>query len=116
PPLLRLPYPSVDEARAQCRATNDGSGSLEPYQLVSQYSLEPYLKSVAEALPTVTVRYGCELIDFTQDAGGVEAVIKTSGGTETVRAQYLAGCDGGTSFVRRKLGIKLRGEGGLMEL
>lgn len=116
PPLLRLRYPSVDEAKAECRATNDGSGSLEPYQLVSQYSLEPFLKAEAEKLPTVNVRFGCELVDFRQDEAGVDAVIRTAQGTETVRASYLVGCDGGTSFVRRQLGIKLRGEGGLMSL
>lgn len=116
PPLLRLRYPSVDEARAECRANNDGSDSLEPYQLISQYSLEPYLKSVAEKLPSVRVRYGCELVDFSQDEQGVSAVIQAGGVTETVRAAYMAGCDGGVSFVRRQLGIKLRGEGGLMEL
>lgn len=116
PPLLRLPYPSVDEAKAECRATNDGSGPLEPYQLVSQYSLEPYLKSVAETLPTVQVRYGYELVDFTQDKQGVSAVIKSAEGMENLHAQYMVGCDGGGSFVRRKLGIQLRGEGGLLEL
>ena len=49
PPLLRLRYPSIDEAKADCRVTNDGTGSLEPYQLISQYTLEPLLKSVAES-------------------------------------------------------------------
>ena len=33
------------------RATNDGTLPLEPYQLISQYTLEPLLKSVAETLP-----------------------------------------------------------------
>lgn len=116
PPLLRLHYPSVDEAKAECRATNDGSGSLEPYQLISQYSLEPFLKSVAEGLPTVSVRYGCELIDFEQDDNAVSAVLKSGTGEESVKAHYMVGCDGGISFVRRKLGIKLSGEGGMMEL
>src|SRR5262249_27971393 len=59
PPLLHLPYPSVAEARAQIGAKNDGSMPLEPYQLISQYTLEPLLKSIAETLPSVTVRYGC---------------------------------------------------------
>lgn len=116
PPLLRLRYPSVDEAKAECRATNDGSGSLEPYQLISQYSLEPLLKSVAEELPSVTVKFGCELVGFEQGAESVSAVVKTEQGEQTLRAKYLVGCDGGTSFVRRELGIKLRGEGGLLEL
>ena len=46
-PLLHLSYPSVTEAQARLRATNDGSLPLEPYQLISQYTLEPLLKSVA---------------------------------------------------------------------
>ena len=36
PPLLHLPHPSVEQARAQTRATNDGTLPLEPYQLISQ--------------------------------------------------------------------------------
>jgi 2-polyprenyl-6-methoxyphenol hydroxylase-like FAD-dependent oxidoreductase len=40
PPLLRLHYPSVEEALRECRATNDGSAPLEAYQLISQYTLE----------------------------------------------------------------------------
>lgn len=116
PPLLRLRYPSVDEAKADGRQTNDGTGSLEPYQLISQYTLEPLLKSVAEGLATVTVRFATEFVSFEQDEGGVTATVKTAAGTETIRAYYLVGCDGGGSPVRKQLGIKLRGEGGLMEL
>ena len=50
PPLMRLNYPSVDDAKRELRVTNDGTGSLEPYQLISQYSLEPLLKSIAEKI------------------------------------------------------------------
>ena len=31
-------------------------------------------------------------------------------------ADYLVGCDGGSSPIRKQLGIKLRGEGGILEL
>lgn len=116
PPLLRLNYPSVDEARAQYRATNDGTGALEPYQLISQYTLEPLLKSIAESLPTVTVRFGVEFVEFKQSEQGVTATLSAGGQTETLQAAYLVGCDGGASTVRKQLGIKLRGEGNLMEL
>ncbi len=51
PPLLHLAYPSVAQARIQMRATNDGMLPAEPYQLISQYTLEPLLKSVAEIDP-----------------------------------------------------------------
>ena len=71
PPLLHLPYPSVAQAQAEIAACHDGTLPLEPYQLISQYTLEPLLKSVAESMPSVDVRYGCEFISFEQDAGSV---------------------------------------------
>ena len=116
-PLLRLPYPSVAEAEDDIRSTNDGTLPLEPYQLISQYTLEPLLKSVAEKLPSVTVRYGCEFVALTQDEAGVAATVRTSSGaTGTISALYLAGCDGGASPVRKALDIDLSGEGNLLAL
>ncbi|HTZ02763.1 MAG TPA: FAD-dependent monooxygenase, partial [Xanthobacteraceae bacterium] len=116
PPLLHLPYPSVEEARASLRAVNDGSAPLEPYQLISQYTLEPLLKSVAETLPSVTVRYATEFLSLRQDGDGVTARIRSAGGEEDIRAAYLIGCDGGASAVRRELDIGLSGEGNLLGL
>jgi 2-polyprenyl-6-methoxyphenol hydroxylase-like FAD-dependent oxidoreductase len=116
PPLLHLPYPSVAEARPQIAAKNDGTMPREPYQLISQYTLEPLLKSIAETMPSVTVRYGCTFISFTQEAAGVSAEVKSGeGGSEQIRADYLVGCDGGSSTVRRQLGIKLAGEANLAQ-
>jgi 2-polyprenyl-6-methoxyphenol hydroxylase-like FAD-dependent oxidoreductase len=116
PPLLHLPYPSVAQAKAQIAATNDGSLPLEPYQLISQYTLEPLLKSVAEELPTVSLHYGCELISFVQDQGSVTAKVKTEGETSEIEALYVVGCDGGASVVRKQLGIALQGEGNILQL
>src|SRR3989440_5495007 len=117
PPLLSQHYPSVDEARAEIRACNDGTRPLEPYQLVSQYTLEPLLKAEAETLPSVSLRYGCRFLSFDQDESGVSVQVgDLEGATETLRAAYLIGCDGGGSSVRKQLEIKLRGEGNLLEL
>jgi 2-polyprenyl-6-methoxyphenol hydroxylase-like FAD-dependent oxidoreductase len=117
PPLLHLPYPSVAQAKAAIAASNDGALPLEPSQLISQYTLEPVLKSIAEQLASVTVRYGCELVAFSQDADCVSARIRSNGCADAViAASYLVGCDGGGSFVRRELGIALRGEANLLQL
>jgi 2-polyprenyl-6-methoxyphenol hydroxylase-like FAD-dependent oxidoreductase len=116
PPLVAHHYPSVNEARAEIKAINDGTQALEPYQLISQYPMEPLLKQVAEETPNVAVRFGHELVAFKQDAQGVTATLRSKGKTETVGADYLAGCDGGASTVRRQLGIKLKGEANLLEL
>jgi 2-polyprenyl-6-methoxyphenol hydroxylase-like FAD-dependent oxidoreductase len=116
PALARLPCPSVDEAKAEIAAHNDGR-PLEPYQLISQYTLEPLLRSIVETLPNVTVRFGCELTSFTQDSGFVTAHVRTSiGPDETIRTAYLVGCDGGSSTVRKQLGIQLQGEGNIRKL
>jgi 2-polyprenyl-6-methoxyphenol hydroxylase-like FAD-dependent oxidoreductase len=116
PPLLHLPYPSVAAAREEIAACNDGTMPLEPYQLISQYTLEPLLKAEAESLPSVTVRYACEFLLLRQDEAGVTATVRAEGGTEELRATYLVGCDGGASPVRRQLGIGLRGEGDILRL
>jgi 2-polyprenyl-6-methoxyphenol hydroxylase-like FAD-dependent oxidoreductase len=116
PPLAHLPCPSVAQATAEIAARNDG-GLLEPYQLISQYTLEPLLRSIVETIPNVNVRFGCELISFTQDANSVAAVVQANDAAEeTIRASYLVGCDGGSSTVRKQLGIPLQGEGNIRKL
>jgi 2-polyprenyl-6-methoxyphenol hydroxylase-like FAD-dependent oxidoreductase len=113
-PLVRHVYPSVSELRETGRRVNDGSMPLEPYQLTSQYTLEPLLRQIAEATPGVTIRFGAELTGFAQDGDGVTATVRPAaggqGGEESVRASYLAGCDGAASTVRGQLGIELRGD------
>ncbi|WP_114964448.1 FAD-dependent monooxygenase [Alkalilacustris brevis] len=117
PPLLQLEYPSVNDARREIEATPDTSQPAEPYQLISQYTLEPLLKSVAESLPSVTVMYGTEFLDFEQDDQGVTTRVRRLDGEElSIRSSYMAGCDGGASGVRKRLGISLRGEGNLLKL
>jgi 2-polyprenyl-6-methoxyphenol hydroxylase-like FAD-dependent oxidoreductase len=116
PPIVHLPYPSVAEAKAEIAARNDGQ-PLEPYQLISQYTLEPLLRSIVERLPRVAVRFGWELTTFTQDPVSVSAKVRTlNGAEETLRASYLVGCDGGSSTVRKQLGIQLQGEGNIRKL
>jgi 2-polyprenyl-6-methoxyphenol hydroxylase-like FAD-dependent oxidoreductase len=113
--LVHLPYPSVDEAKATIAAHNDGR-PLEPYQLISQYTLEPLLRSIAETYANIDVRFSCELVAFAHDADGVTAELRTDGRTLQVRADYLAGCDGGASTVRKQLGIALNGQGSIRTL
>jgi 2-polyprenyl-6-methoxyphenol hydroxylase-like FAD-dependent oxidoreductase len=115
-PIAHLPCPSVSRAKAEIATHNDG-GPLEPYQLISQYTLEPLLRTIVEELPNVSVRFSCEMTAFEQRPDGVSATVQTADGrTETLRAQYLVGCDGGSSTVRKQLGIKLAGQGRIRRL
>jgi 2-polyprenyl-6-methoxyphenol hydroxylase-like FAD-dependent oxidoreductase len=117
PPILRLPYPSVAETRALTHESLDGSLPLEPYQLISQYTLEPLLLEVAEQSPTVTVMRSTTFLEFTEHDDGVRVAVNDADGVRrTLQAAYLVGCDGGASRVRKQLGIRLEGEGDIARL
>jgi 2-polyprenyl-6-methoxyphenol hydroxylase-like FAD-dependent oxidoreductase len=113
--LHRFRYPSVVKKRAEIREKNDGTQPREPAMRVSQVMIEPVLRDAilpnGEKSPLVDARWGTALEDFVQDETGVTATLRTmeTGATETVRCDFLAGCDGGASFVREKLGIALDG-------
>src|ERR1700757_4659558 len=108
--LARFRYPTVQQHSALIRHCTDGTMTREPAMRVSQVLLEPALKNILETrAPQIDVRYGWGLDSFRQDDNGVDVVIRSSAteATRTVRAQYLAGCDGAGSVVRRGLGIRL---------
>ena len=55
---------------------------------------------------TVPIYRGCEVTGFAQDDAGVD--VELSDG-RSLRAQYLVGCDGGRSLIRKKAGIDFPG-------
>jgi 2-polyprenyl-6-methoxyphenol hydroxylase-like FAD-dependent oxidoreductase len=117
PALLEEKHPSIQTFQGKIKACKDLSMPLEPYQLISQYTLEPLLRAEAEALQSVEVLFGHEFMEFSQSDDGVSVRFEDSDGqSKTLTASYLVGCDGGSSPIRKQLGIKLRGEGGILEL
>jgi len=109
--LHRFRYPSVVEKRAEILTRNDGTQPREPAMRVSQVMIEPVLRDAIVADPLVEARWGVAFEDFEQGARGVTCTLRTvaTGATEQVRCDFLAGCDGGSSIVREKLGIGLSG-------
>ncbi len=110
PPIHRMPYPSTSAMEARIASTHDGTEARCAYQRISQYTLEPLLRSVAESLDLVTVRFATRLERFTQSPTGVDAeIVDETGKREHVAAGHLVGCDGGGSTVRQQLAIDLEG-------
>ena len=56
------------------------------------------------------VEFDTALVGLEQSDGAVTAVVTTGGDIETVTADWLVGCDGGHSAVRRHTGIAFEGE------
>lgn len=73
--------------------------------------LEAQLQQGTSRFPTIATSYGWCLTKFDQDQDGVTAWLNDKAGSvRVVRSQYLIGCDGAGSTVRRQLGVKLEGE------
>ncbi len=51
----------------------------------------------------VEVERQTEIVEFAEDSTGVTAVIQSAEGKETIRAEYLCGCDGAHSTIRHGL-------------
>ncbi len=77
-----------------------------PYSLgIWQNQIERIMASWITELP-VRIYYGSEVTGFAQDDAGVD--VELSDG-QWLRAQYLVGCDGGRSVIRRTAGIGFPG-------
>jgi 3-(3-hydroxy-phenyl)propionate hydroxylase len=77
-----------------------------PYSLgIWQNKIERIMADWVSELP-VQVYYGCEVTGFVQDDSGVD--VRLADG-ESLRARYLAGCDGGRSVIRKTAGIEFPG-------
>jgi 2-polyprenyl-6-methoxyphenol hydroxylase-like FAD-dependent oxidoreductase len=80
--------------------------SRHPYTLaLFQDKIERIMAAWIAELP-VRIYYGCEVTGFAQDDTGVDVQLSSEG---PLRAQYLVGCDGGRSLVRKSAGIEFPG-------
>jgi 2-polyprenyl-6-methoxyphenol hydroxylase-like FAD-dependent oxidoreductase len=72
-----------------------------------QYETEAVLRARVAQLPTVRTLYGSVAREVRQDTAGVEVEIETSdgGNRQTLRGDYVVGCDGSHSLTRLAAGI-----------
>ena len=76
-----------------------------PYSLgIWQNQIERIMADWIAELP-VRIYYGREVTGFAQDDAGVDVELSE----ESMRAQYLIGCDGGRSLIRKAAGIEFPG-------
>ena len=95
---------------------NGDPASRSPYSpegrlWISKPYFDPVMHAHANSLPQVEIRYETSFESFEQSGQSVKAEIldKKTGRKETIEADYLAGCDGGRSNIRRDLDIKYQG-------
>lgn len=83
----------------------------EPPHRINQIYLEPVLFAHAEATKGVQIITRTRIDEFAQHVDGVEAegVNLDTGESLRIRCDYMIGCDGGRSAVRKAIGAKLSG-------
>lgn len=96
--------------KEKIRTQNDGTQPRIPYQRCAQSVFEKWLKPIVSNEPLVDARFGFKLESVKEEKDGVVSELQThSGDKYVVRSDYVLGCDGGGSRVRRALGIRLAG-------
>ncbi|KAK5162731.1 uncharacterized protein LTR77_011214 [Saxophila tyrrhenica] len=108
--LAKWDLPSVDKFRQRVQQWNDGTQPHEPWQRISQAIFEKWLKCICDKDPLIDLRYGWKVESVQEDSDRVTTTVVEPGGTKRVfTSQYLVGCDGGSSRVRKSLGISIDG-------
>ena len=84
----------------------------EPPHRINQIYLEPLLVECAAAMPRLDYHHRLRVLGFSQTADAVvaEAQDLDTGETLLVTADYLIGCDGPASAIRRQIGARLSGD------
>src|SRR5688572_18650213 len=108
--LARFSLPSSRDARQLVTTLSGSWSAAELRHRCNQKFIEPVLRRHAEALPCVSVHYGCRMTGFRDFGDHVEVNLD---GKRRIRTTYLIGADGPRSAVRQALGIRYVGETGI---
>lgn len=83
-----------------------------PHVILSQARVHDfYLEEMEKSPHRLVPDYGMELVSLDRRDDHVVATVNGKDGeTELVRANYVVGCDGARSTVRREMGLELKGE------
>jgi 2-polyprenyl-6-methoxyphenol hydroxylase-like FAD-dependent oxidoreductase len=95
--------------RAGSLGSSKPPGASTPYPnlwMLEQSRTEAILRERLHALGG-RVEFNTAIVTFRQDEDRIEAALSTG---QTIRADFLVGCDGGHSTVRKTLGLRLEGE------
>ena len=109
--LARVRMPSESQKMRAVAAACATDQVPEPLLRANQMYVEAFLLEYARTRPNIVLRFGWQVDRLEADANEVtlQAEAVTGGRRECWRAQYLVGCDGARSFVRRTLGAAYQG-------
>ena len=78
--------------------------------MIPQDRTEKIFFESLEALPQVETRFACDVQSVVDEGRAARVRFVQDGETREATAKFAIGCDGGRSFVRGAMGVKLEGE------
>ena len=109
--LTKWDLPGVDKFWKRIKENNDGTQPAEPYQRMSQAVFEKWMKGVCEKESSIELRYGWR-VDSVEERDDVVRTTVTEVATEKTEvfvSEYVAGCDGASSRLRKSFDIPVDG-------
>jgi 2-polyprenyl-6-methoxyphenol hydroxylase-like FAD-dependent oxidoreductase len=109
--LSRIPIPAREDRYTATGGPDTWWPTPEPPHRINQIYLEPILFAHAQAQPGLRILNRTRIDEVSQDADGARAtgVNLDTGEAVTILCDYLVGCDGGRSNVRKQIGATLSG-------
>ena len=110
--LTRIPIPCRRDRYTATGGPDTDWPTPEPPHRINQIFLEPVLFEHATAQPGIRILNETTVETFSQDDNGVRATARhvVSGAETLIECQFLIGCDGGNSVIRKQIGAKFEGD------
>jgi 2-polyprenyl-6-methoxyphenol hydroxylase-like FAD-dependent oxidoreductase len=110
--IARIPIPCRAERYTQRSGPDGWWPTPEPPHRINQIYLEPVLFQHASAMPGLRILNRTQVESCVQSDRGVVATVcdLDSGDRREIACEYLIGCDGGKSQIRRAVGATLIGD------
>jgi len=96
--LFQITFPEVGESH------------YPPFVNIGQDRTEHWLERAVEAQPLIDLRYGHRVVELAREGPHVALVVETIEGPTTIIGEYVIGCDGSSSTVRKLIGAGFPGK------
>lgn len=109
--IARIPIPARQDRYSATEGPDTWWPTPEPPHRINQIYLEPVLQQCLSATENASCLYDTQVLHYEQTETGVTAHCQSleTGQPFTIEAQYLVGCDGARSMVRKSIGATLEG-------
>jgi len=111
PEIGRIRIPSPHGRNTGEKGPDGWWPTLEPPHRMNQIFLEPILQEVAEETKGLRLQFDRQAVKIRDEGDCVVVDMHSADGATTrITCQYLIGCDGGGSMVRKSIGAEFEGD------